>query len=48
MSFFNRQKTTAKRSSLESFKAIAEAAGVKDSIHKITGGTMSDCHTNLA
>jgi hypothetical protein len=46
MSFFNRKKITEKRSSLESFKASAEAASVKDSIHKITGGTMSGCHPN--
>jgi hypothetical protein len=35
---------TEKRASLESFKASAEAASVKDSIHKITGGAMSGCH----
>jgi hypothetical protein len=45
MSFFNRKKITEKRTSLESFKASAEAASVKDSVHKITGGTMSGCHT---
>jgi hypothetical protein len=41
----NRNRTPAKRVSLESFKASAEATNVKDAVHKITGGTMSGCHT---
>jgi hypothetical protein len=55
MSIFNRSRTTDKRAaaeatkadkraSLASFKANADAASIKDSIHKITGGTLADCH----
>ena len=55
MSIFNRYQSTDKRvaaesprsdkrASLASFKASADAASVKDSIHKITGGTLADRH----
>jgi hypothetical protein len=44
MNLFSRKKVTEQRGTVESFKASAEAASVKDSIDKITGGTMSGCH----
>lgn len=38
-------KKNEKRISLESFKKNAEGAVVTDSIAKITGGALADCHT---
>ncbi|HEX3860310.1 MAG TPA: hypothetical protein VHY35_01295 [Stellaceae bacterium] len=45
MSIFARK--TDKRVSLESFKTRAGAVSVEQSIDKITGGTLANCHGQI-